>query len=245
MKNTNLSDRIEQTFIENNNTPLSYNELVNELHLVRREKLLLGETLQAMVAEGILIKKNRKFRLAVSPDQLKKETYEPVSHPRLLEGIFDATPLARDLSYAFVRTEKGDFYINSEDTLNAYHNDIVAIEPHFRKGKPDYAIVRKIIKRANETMTGDIRESGSRTFFISINPKIHNWIEVSDLNGAKEGDKVVLEVTNWGNQIMGRMPVGKVIEILGPSGDPEVELLAVIRQYNLPLQFPETVIAEM
>ena len=245
MKNTNLSDRIEQTFIENNNTPLSYNELVNELHLVRREKSLLAETLQAMVAEGILTKKTRKFRLAVSPDQLKKETYEPVSHPRLLEGIFDATPLARDLSYAFVRTEKGDFYINSEDTLNAYHNDIVAIEPHFRKGKPDYAIVRKIIKRANEIMTGDIRKSGSRTFFISINPKIHNWIEVSDLNGAKEGDKVVLEVTNWGNQIMGRMPVGKVIEILGPSGDPEVELLAVIRQYNLPLQFPDTVISEM
>lgn len=54
-----------------------------------------------MVAEGILIK-NRKFRLAVSPDQLKKETYEPVSHPRLLEEIFDALPLARDLSYAFV-----------------------------------------------------------------------------------------------------------------------------------------------
>lgn len=40
------------------------------------------------------------------------------------------------------------------------------------------------------------------------------------------------------------MPVGKVIEILGKSGEPEVELLAVIRQYNLPLEFPEDVIAE-
>ena len=60
MKNTNLSDRIEQTFIENNNTPLSYNELVNELHLVKKKKSLLAETLQAMVAEGILTKKNRK-----------------------------------------------------------------------------------------------------------------------------------------------------------------------------------------
>lgn len=245
MKNSNLSERIEETFIENNNTPLSYNELVNELHLVRKEKSLLAETLQAMLAEGILTKKNRKFRLAVSPELIKKEANEKVTHPRLLEGIFDATPLARDLSYAFVRTEQGDFYVNAEDTLNAYHNDVVVIEPHFRKGKPDYAIVRKIIQRANETMTGDIRESGIRTFFISINPKIHNWIEVSELNGAKEGDKVVLQVTNWGNPLMGKMPVGKVIEILGPSGDPEVELLAVIRQYNLPLQFPDTVLAEM
>lgn len=41
-------------------------------------------------------------------------------------------------------------------------------------------------------MTGDIRKVEAELFvFININPKIHNWIEVSDLNGAKEGDKVV------------------------------------------------------
>ena len=131
LKNSNLSERIEETFIENNNTPLSYNELVNELHLVRREKSLLAETLQAMLAEGILTKKNRKFRLAVSPELIKKEANEKVTHPRLLEGIFDATPLARDLSYAFVRTEQGDFYVNAEDTLNAYHNDVVVINHIF------------------------------------------------------------------------------------------------------------------
>jgi ribonuclease R len=41
------------------------------------------------------------------------------------------------------------------------------------------------------------------------------------------------------------MPRGNITEILGKSGDPQVELLAVIRQYNLPLEFPDEVLAEV
>ncbi|MGC9361673.1 MAG: ribonuclease R family protein, partial [Candidatus Syntrophosphaera sp.] len=122
-----------------------------------------------------------------------------------------------------------------------YHNDTVLIEPHYKKGKSDYAHIRKIVSRANETMAGDIRSTQGRHYFISSNLKIHNWIEVSEMGEAQEGLKVVLKVTNWGNPEMGKRPVGKVIEVLGPSGDPQVELMAVIRQYDLPLEFPEEV----
>ncbi len=242
MKNMQISERVTDLFSNNYNKPLSYNELVVELKLSKKEKSLLSETLQDMMAEGTIQKKSRKFNLINKKPETSEATRE-VLNPKLLEGVFDATPLAKSLSFAFVRTEKGDFFISAEDTLNAYHGDVVNIEPIFRKGKSDRAFVRKIVKRSNEILAGDIRSSGQRLIFISSNLKIHNWFEVSDPGAAHEGEKVVLEVSNWGNPVLGKMPVGKVIEVLGPSGDPQVELMAVIRQYQLPLEFPEEVLA--
>ncbi|HNT52062.1 MAG TPA: hypothetical protein PKH19_01575, partial [Candidatus Syntrophosphaera sp.] len=46
-----------------NGAALSYNELVQKLQLVKKEKSLLAETLQALAGEGILVKRNRKFHL--------------------------------------------------------------------------------------------------------------------------------------------------------------------------------------
>lgn len=246
MKNEAIGEKILALFRNNGNSPLSYNELVWQLKLVKKEKSLLAETLQAMISDGAVAKQNRKFRLiktATASDERSQAT-QPALSVKLIEGIFDATPLAKNQSYAFIRTEKGDFFVSAEDTLNAYHGDRVAIEPHFRRSKSDYARVRRIIQRANPILAGDLRSSGPRWLFISSNHKIHNWFEVADSGQAREGDKVVLEVLNWGNPLQGKMPVGKVIEVLGPSGDPQVELMAVIRQYQLPLDFPEAAQAE-
>jgi len=244
LKNHNISERLTELFKRNRYKPLSYNEIVGELKLTKKEKATLSETLNELVSEGVLSKKSRKFW----PNPNKQEPEEPIRevvHPKYLEGTFDATPLAKNLSFAFVRTEKGDFFVGAEDTMNAYHGDKVLIDPRFRGGKADRGYVRKIVKRANEVMAGDISFSGKRKIFISGNQKIHNWFEVQDAGQAKEGEKVVLQVLNWGNPLMSKLPIGNVIEVLGPSGDPQVELLAVIRQYQLPLEFPDEVLEEV
>ena len=61
----------------------------------------------------------------------------------------------------------------------------------------------------------------------------------------REGYKAVLKISNWGNFELGKLPCGNVIEVLGKSGNPEVEILATIRYYDLPLNFPEKVIEEL
>jgi ribonuclease R len=247
MKNAKIEEAITAIFRANGNNPLSFNELSYQLNLVKKTKPLYSETLNEMVAEGTVAKKSRKFRLA-RPEKLAEEQPSPTSSslsPKLVTGIFDATPLSRNYSYAFVRTPEGDFFVSSEDTLNAYHNDEVAIEPHYRRGVSDYARIRRIVRRANETLAGEIHRSQNRWIFICSNPKIHNWFEVSDIAGANENEKVILKVTNWGNPLSGKLPAGVITEVLGPSGDPQVELLAVIRQYQLPLEFPQEVMDEV
>lgn len=57
----NISDRVVGLFTRSNNKPLSYNELVGELQLSKKEKALLSETLQAMMAEGTVAKKAASF----------------------------------------------------------------------------------------------------------------------------------------------------------------------------------------
>ncbi|MGC9362251.1 MAG: hypothetical protein ACP5F3_04905, partial [Candidatus Syntrophosphaera sp.] len=122
MKNHQISERVLKKFRDNGNAPLSYNELVQELKLVKKEKSLLSETLQALMAEGVIAKKSRKYRLTAESLEAGTQTQnDNKNNPRLIEGKFDATPMAKNQSYAFVRTEKGDFFVSSEDTLNAYH----------------------------------------------------------------------------------------------------------------------------
>lgn len=238
-----IQERLLTLLVDTGNKGLSYNEIVGQLNLVRKEKSLLSEALQGFIECGKLEKRNRKYRL-IDTNLKDKHKNTATSKPGLIEGLFDATPLSRNQSFAFVRTEQGDFFIGAEDTLNAYHDDLVSVEPHYRNGKANYAHVRRIIKRANETLAGDIRIANGKTYFLCTNPKIHNWFEVSDLNSATDGNKVVLQVTNWGNPLSGKMPVGKVIEVLGLSGDPQVELMGVICQYKLPLEFPDSVLSE-
>jgi ribonuclease R len=68
---------------------------------------------------------------------------------------------------------------------------------------------------------------------------------VNDRKDATIQHKVVLQVTNWGNREMQMLPAGNVVEILGKAGDPDVEILSVIKQYNLPLSFPDEVMKEL
>jgi ribonuclease R len=240
MKSNNITQRILSIMATSNPNGLTYGELTNSLQLNKKDKALLSEAISAMLSNGTLRKERKKFRLS-KPVKTTIPSPTPLN-PKLIEGIFDATPLSRNFSFAFVRTPDKDYFIGAEDTLNAYHNDVVALEPKIRRGHQEYGVIRKIVKRASEQLAGDIVKTGNRWTFVCSNPKIHNWFDVSDTMGAVEGDKVILTVTNWGSPLTSKPPVGKITEILGKSGDPHVELLAVIRQYNLPLEFPDDVI---
>ena len=239
---TKLLDHYRQT----GNKPMSYNEIIMALSATKKDKYAIKEALNSLYDQGILSKERKKYKLSVFSPAIQPPASSPPPLPdKLIEGRFDATPLSRNYSYAFVRTSNGDFFVSSEDTLNAYHNDKVLVEPFYRGGKGDYCKVNRIVERANASMAGDISSSGSKLIFVCSSPRIHNWFEVLDPGTATAGDKVILQVTNWGNPSLGKLPGGKVTEVLGKSGDPAVELLAVIRQFQLPLEFPEEVLSAL
>ncbi len=177
--------------------------------------------------------------------KLKNRRYSSYAKPNYIEGIFDARPLAKNKSFAFVITDEFDIYISSEDTMNAYHDDEVLVEVKYSKNQKRYGTITKIIKRNRELFVGQIQEYHGNYFLIPDNSRIHTNFKINDLATASIQDKVVLKITNWGNRELQRLPVGNIVEILGKAGNPEVEILSIIRNYELPLAFPGSVIKEV
>ncbi|MDD2423902.1 MAG: VacB/RNase II family 3'-5' exoribonuclease [Candidatus Cloacimonetes bacterium] len=254
MNNKDINDKILSILSNTYPKGLTYSEICGQTGSTKKTKSSVSQSLAAMLLDGKLLKERKRYRLSKPPQTQETESPAKGQTPQkeqqqqsstLIEGTFDATSLARDRSFAFVRTPEHDYFVDSEDTLNAYHNDKVLIEPRKRSRQGESGAVRRILERANETLPGSVSKVQNRWIFVASNPKIHSWFEISDLGNAQPGQKVILTVTNWGNPLSNKMPVGKITEILGESGDPQVELLAVIREYQLPLEFPEDVIEEV
>jgi len=164
---------------------------------------------------------------------------------RLVEGRLDATPLARNHAFAFVITGDGDdVFVSEEDLGDALHNDLVQVELAFRRGRKRHGIIRRVIERNRTRFVGNIEEHRADLYFVPDDPKIVRNFLVRDAFGAHEGQKVLLEIVNWGSRPQHTPPTGDVVEVLGKAGDPQVEVLGVIRQYDLPLTFPDVVLAE-
>lgn len=61
--------------------------------------------------------------------------------------------------------------------------------------------------------------------------------------GAVTGHKVVVQITDYGNN--GRKPEGKIIEIIGHINDPGVDIISIVKNYDIPTEFPEEVMKQI
>lgn len=95
-----------------------------------------------------------------------------------------------------------------------------------------------------ETLVGTFRNSRSFGFVVPDNKKESRDIFISkkNFNGAKDNDKVVVQITK--KEEKGKKPEGKIIEVIGNINVAGVDMLSIIKEYNLPYEFPKQVIDE-
>ena len=107
--------------------------------------------------------------------------------------------------------------------------------------KPEGEIIR-VITRAHNKIVGTFFQSRDYAFVVPDDKKIASDIYIMrrDFNGAKNNQKVVVEITEWPQEH--RKAEGKVVEILGKLGDVGLEILSIIKQNDLPLEFPTEVV---
>ncbi|WP_153127280.1 ribonuclease R [Peribacillus tepidiphilus] len=150
--------------------------------------------------------------------------------------------------FAFVTPEEpgmDDIFIPPTETKNAMHGDIVLVRISSEKsGARREGSVEKIIERGVTEIVGTYVESKHFGFVIPDDKKIVNdiFIPKSASMGAVEGHKVVVRLTSYPE---GRVSAeGEVIQILGHKNDPGVDILSIIHQHGLPLEFPEDVLEQ-
>lgn len=102
----------------------------------------------------------------------------------------------------------------------------------------------KIVDRANTEIVGTYEENKNFGFVVPDDQKLRKDIYVSKSHtlGARQGDKVVVEISKWPEDR--RNPEGKIIEILGQTGEPGVDILSIIRTFKLPEEFNHKVLEE-
>lgn len=142
--------------------------------------------------------------------------------------------------------EQEDIYISSANMNGAMHNDKVFVRPvPSNRGKSQAGEVAEIVERVNKEIVGNLEKYKNYGFLIPDNKRICNdvFIPPEALNEAQNGQKVVAKITRWPEK--NRNPEGEIIEILGDKDDAGVDIEAIIRQLDLPGEFPDKVLKEI
>jgi len=110
-----------------------------------------------------------------------------------------------------------------------------------RKHAETEGVVLEILERTQSRFVGVLEVQKHFAFLVMDSKYLANdiFIPEEDLNGAENGDKVVVEIVEWPEKA--NNPVGKVIDILGKPGLNDTEMHAILAQYNLPYKYPEEV----
>jgi len=123
---------------------------------------------------------------------------------------------------------------------HALHGDKVQIliTHRMRRNLPEGEVI-KVIERAKRNFVGTISLEKNYAFLIPDNKQMPYdiFIAQKDLKTAKNGQKVIARITDWPTNM--RNPNGEIIEVLGNPGVNEVEMHAILAEFELPYRFPE------
>lgn len=158
----------------------------------------------------------------------------------LLEGRFERRSNGKNF---FVPDDDGNIVnIAERNSMHAMNGDRVRVQLLAKRRRSDSeGAVIEILERAQNRFVGVLDVQKHFAFLVMDSKYLANdiFIPKEDLNGAKNGDKVVAEIVEWPKKA--NNPVGKVIDILGLPGQNDTEMHAILAQYDLPYSYPKEV----
>jgi len=225
---------VVETFQQNPFSSFNYKQVSDRLGVNDRAgKDMVRLIIERLFMANELVESKRgKYHINTESDRFKKESSREVT------GRVDMKQTGK----AYIIPEDGseDIFIAAENTNHAMHGDTVRVSlfPKRKAHKRDGEIT-EILKRHKRQFVGIIEVSRNFSFLIPDNPSVpvEILIQKSDMNGARNGEKVVAVITQWPEH--SKNPFGKVIQVLGKPGDNHVEMQAILAEYDFPLSFSD------
>lgn len=236
---TDTKEKIIDLFHNNPSNQYNYKQICKALGLdENKERKIANSLLYELVKDKFLFEVYKgKFQLSPLQSHKISKTGPYVT------GIVDMKQTGK--AYVICEDCIEDIQVSSNNTFNALNGDTVKVLlfPKRKNKKPEGEIV-EIIKRAKTTFVGTIQLSKYYGFVIpdSKSMPVDIFIPLENTNQAKNGDKVIAELTDWPKE--SKNPFGKVSRVLGRPGVHEVEINSILAEYELPLEFPSDVEAE-
>ena len=150
--------------------------------------------------------------------------------------------------FGFVKIEdqEDEIYISRENSKNALNGDTVSIKIIAEKegDKKQEGKIVKIVRHEKDTVVGTFQKSRNFAFVVPDDKNFGTDIFISKANWGKARDKkkVLVQILKYPEK--GKNAEGKVIEVLGGINEAGVDMLSLIKQYELPYKFPDEVVAE-
>ena len=226
LKKKELIPLVMNFLTQNNDKQFNYKQIAAALNVRGEEgRRVLVSVLDKLRDEDILLETSRgRYRIN--------------NRGLMLEGRFERRSNGKNF---FVPDDDGNIiYIPERNSKHAMNGDRVRVQLLAKRKRADTeGTVVEILERAQSRFVGVLEVQKHFAFLVMDSKFLSNdiFIPKEEFNGAKNGDKVLVEITEW--PAKANNPVGKVIDVLGEPGHNDTEMHAILAQYDLPYSYPE------
>lgn len=169
----------------------------------------------------------------------KKGRYTAQGGRDSVEGTIDI--IASGAGYVRVEGGAEDVFVHGKNVGTALHGDRVLIKVMGARGTRAEGKVLQVLERRRTEFVGTIHKQAGRLLLVADDQRVQRpfFIPPHESLNAQEGDKAIIALGEWKD---GRdIPRGKVLRVLGRAGEHHVEMHAILAEFGLPLEFPESV----
>lgn len=212
------------------NRPFNHKQLAAVAGLTKAgDKAKLPHILAYFVQQGIV-------------QEVERGRYKAITLNKYVVGTIDRNNNGKT---HLVPDDGGEkIFIADRNLGHAMKNDRVRVLVYAkRSGRQTEGEVVEIIERNRTTFVGVMNIVGGVAFVVVDNRLLSNdiYIPHNKLNGAKDGQKVFVRMTDWPEKA--KNPFGEVIDVLGEVGENNTEMHAILAEYGLPYSYPEELTA--
>ena len=232
-----MNDQIIRLLAHKDYVPANVPELLQLLHFSPNQQQELQAALQHLEQSGAIARiKGNRYILPQEADLIPGR----IRMNRAGKGFLQPDD-----------TNLKEIAIAESATGTALHEDRVLVRrnarrKHFHEEDQETGTVVRILQRKRTQIVGTLQQSKQFLYVIPDDPRIPHDIYVTpprDLGRpARVGDKVVVDLREWESRHTN--PEGEIVEVLGAPDAEGVDMLSVLRQYELPLHFPKAVLDE-
>ena len=161
----------------------------------------------------------------------------------LVQGKF----IGHERGFGFVKIsdDEPDIFIAKKNKKDAMNGDIVEVKIiDENSGSSREGAIVKVVQRSTKQVVGIFEKSRNFGFVVPDDNALGTdiFISKSNFGKAKNHQKVVVKITKYPRK--GMKAEGKIIEVLGYEDETGVDMLSIIKEYNLESEFPKAVLEE-
>lgn len=224
----NISENIISFMKEQAYKPMKITELAKVFTIEKDELDYFQKVLDGMEKDGLIVKN-------------RTQHYGVTEKMGLVAGKLQGH--AKGYGFVIPFEERSDIFIPADSMNGAMHGDrvIAKITREGADSKKCEGEIIRILERGNKTIIGVFEDSDNFGFVVPEDRRIYQdlFIPKDNKMGAATGQIVIAEITEWPEKR--RNPEGKIIQILGSKGDKGLDILTIIKKYDLPEEFSEKV----